>query len=213
MKKHNVIAYSLWGNNPKYTDGVIENLKLALTIYPEWNVILYVDDTVSVPFLKEVHQNYKIDIRQVLDKRGPLYGAYWRFLVNDDPCVEKYIIRDLDSRLNWRERAAVDEWMSTENQYHIMRDHPHHRFEIQAGMWGGTANLFNMTSLINSWKDYSSYCCDQYFLRQMVYPLVKNNCVVHDPYFEHKPFPPHQPINDGGSFVGQVYLNNIPQLT
>lgn len=212
MNKHNVIAFSLWGNNPKYTDGVVENLKLSSKIYPDWKVILYVNNTVSIDFLKKIHKNYEIDIRCVQDNRGPLYGAYWRFLVNDDPNIDKYLIRDLDSRINWREQAAVNEWLSTDNKYHIMRDHPHHRFEIQAGMWGGTANLFKMSSLMNQWNDYSSYCCDQYFLRQLVYPLIKNNCSVHDPFIENKPFPKHLPFEDGGTHVGQVYINNIPQI-
>eukprot|EP00804_Cyclotella_cryptica_P025471 CCRYP_011979-RB/>CCRYP_011979-RB protein AED:0.02 eAED:0.02 QI:717/1/1/1/1/1/2/1223/81 len=39
----------------------------------------------------------------------------WRFLVALDPEVNAYIIRDIDSRLNLREKAAVFEWLEGSN--------------------------------------------------------------------------------------------------
>ena len=37
-------------------------------------------------------------------KQQGIAGMFWRFLVADDPTVDRYIIRDSDSRLNARER-------------------------------------------------------------------------------------------------------------
>jgi hypothetical protein len=34
--------------------------------------------------------------------------------------------RDLDSPLTQRERAAVNEWLSSNLTFHSMRDHPYH---------------------------------------------------------------------------------------
>ena len=31
-----VIAFSLWGDNPKYTLGALQNLSLAKLVYPDW---------------------------------------------------------------------------------------------------------------------------------------------------------------------------------
>ena len=31
-----VINFSLWGDDPFYTIGAVENAKLALDIYPDW---------------------------------------------------------------------------------------------------------------------------------------------------------------------------------
>ena len=39
MKK--IISFCLWGDNPKYTIGAIENAKLAKTIYPDWTCRFY----------------------------------------------------------------------------------------------------------------------------------------------------------------------------
>ena len=36
-----------------------------------------------------------------------------------------------------RERDAVNEWLESNKTFHLMRDHPWHGSEINAGMWGG----------------------------------------------------------------------------
>jgi hypothetical protein len=46
---------------------------------------------------------------------------------------------------------------------------------------------------------------DQNFLREKIYPIVKNNSLVHDEFFEKKPFP--KPRIDR-TFVGQAFDNN-----
>jgi hypothetical protein len=59
---------------------------------------------------------------------------FWRFLVADDPTVDRYIIRDADSRLNMREKLAIDEWIASGKKIHILRDHPNHGdFPISGG--------------------------------------------------------------------------------
>ena len=60
----------------------------------------------------------------------------WRFFPTLDPQVDAYVSRDLDSRLNSREAAAVKEWFSTPHHFHFMRDHPAHTIEILGSGWG-----------------------------------------------------------------------------
>jgi hypothetical protein len=50
----------------------------------------------------------------------------WRFLVAADTDVERYVVRDIDSRLSLREQAAVDEWIESQKKSHVMRDHSSH---------------------------------------------------------------------------------------
>ena len=47
-----------------------------------------------------------------------------------------YVSRDLDSRLNSRERAAVEEWLQSDKDFHFMRDHPQHGTEVLGSAWG-----------------------------------------------------------------------------
>ena len=57
--------------------------------------------------------------------------------------------RDLDSRLNDREEAAVKEWLYGSRAFHFMRDHPFHGTPILDCGWG-----CKMTSYVRlQWKD------------------------------------------------------------
>lgn len=51
---------------------------------------------------------------------------FYRFLVASDTTVDRYIIRDVDSRLNARDRLAVEEWIKSKQSIHILRDHVNH---------------------------------------------------------------------------------------
>ena len=59
-----------------------------------------------------------------------------------DPNVKVWISRDCDSRLSWRERAAVDEWLETDKACHLMRDSHNHSYTMMAGMFGINNELF-----------------------------------------------------------------------
>lgn len=210
MQKNNVISFSLWGNKPKYLVGAIENCKLQPIIYPGWKMRFYVGKSVPMSFLKELHQSYKPEIFCVEDEntKGNFYGAFWRFWVNDDPNVDYYICRDSDSRLNWREKAAVDEWINSKKPFHIMRDHKNHTHIMQAGMWGGKTGCILDVKEKTLKEPTTYYHNDQIFLANHIYPKIKNDCIIHDPFYEKKPFPPHKPLLLNGSFVGQIYDEN-----
>ena len=46
---------------------------------------------------------------------------------------------------------------------------------------------------------------DQSFLQKVVYPMIKDNCVTHDEFFDKKPFPEKSPKRTNTYFVGQSY--------
>jgi hypothetical protein len=209
--KENVISFSLWGKDARYIDGALENISLASEMYPGWQVRIYVDNTVCTRALKEMH-TAGADMRLIRNSRGSFHGAFWRFLVNDDDTVDRFIIRDIDSRLNFREQVAVNEWIESDKSFHIMRDHVNHRYAIQAGMWGGKAGKVQIWPLVNQWSKFDYYSCDEHFLQNVFYAKIKDDVLVHDPYIENKPFPSHKPIYNNGTFVGQTFLKGVPQL-
>jgi hypothetical protein len=49
------------------------------------------------------------------------------------------------------------------------------------------------------------YHYDQIFLEKYIYPLIQDSVLVHDSFFEKKPFPT---ARRGLEFVGQVYDEN-----
>lgn len=201
---NNVISMSLWGKEEIHRFGALENCKLWKIIYPEWKLRFYIDDTIEQSFARELN-SHGAEVYKVTNVKGSFHGMFWRFWVNDDKTVNKYIIRDCDSRLNYRELSAVNEWIFQNKDFHIMRDYPTHTFPIMGGMWGGTAGKFNITKLINDWGIYDRYCIDQDFLSLVIYPMIKNNSTVHCTYIEKKPFPPHQKNLYNSTFVGQIF--------
>ena len=87
-----------------------------------------------------------------------------------------------------------------------MRDHPHHAIEILGGMWGCKNNILtDMVEMINSYKKGNFWQVDQNFLKEIIYPQIKNNVLIHDEFFEKNPFPT---ARNGLEFVGQVFDEN-----
>ena len=75
------------------------------------------------------------------------FGMFWRFLVMGDPTVNHFLVRDTDSLILPREVDAVQEWIQSPMQFHVMRDSPTHNTAIVAGLFGGR-NYDNLSALI-----------------------------------------------------------------
>lgn len=48
----------------------------------------------------------------------------WRFLCAQDASLVRFIVRDIDSTLTARDRAAVNSWIAEGKKFHVIRDHP-----------------------------------------------------------------------------------------
>ena len=134
-------------------------------------------------------------------------GMFWRFFAAADSDV--MISRDTDSRLGYREKAAVDEWLDSDADFHIMRDHPYHATAILGGMWGCRNGILkDIKNMIYNYdtREYNNkYQVDQNFLREIIYPKVFDKAIVHDEFFQHSLFPANAPQRTSTNFVGQVY--------
>ena len=133
MKK--IISFSLWGDNPTYTQGAIRNAELAKEIYPDWVCRYYIGRSTPQQTIDTLSSFDNTEVI-VMDVDGDWTGMFWRFYPAGEQDVDVVIIRDCDSRLNNREKEAVNEWLNSDKGFHIMRDHPYHKTEILGGMWG-----------------------------------------------------------------------------
>lgn len=202
MKK--VISFSLWGNNPKYCVGAVKNAELATKIYPDWTCRFYISKFVDEKIIKSL-SDLKSEI-VLKDGDGDWSSMFWRFEAGIDKNCEAVVFRDADSRLNLREKSAVDEWMASDKTFHIMRDHPAHRFPILGGMWGiKPNNKYDLENLLKNFKKENHYGIDYNFFISVLYPLIENDKIVHDEFFEKKSFPLKR---DGYQFVGEVFDEN-----
>lgn len=202
MKK--VVSFSLWGNLAKYNVGAVKNAALCREVYPGWTPRFYVGTTVPPATLRELRELGA----EVIEKcePGDWSGMFWRFEAASDPEVGVMISRDCDSRLNPREAAAVAEWLKSQSQFHIMRDHPAHCAPILGGLWGAKAPLLhNLSALIGAYAKGDFWQVDQNFLRQVIFPRVRKTAMVHDEFFCGTRFPTPRL---GHEFVGQVFDEN-----
>jgi len=208
-----IISFSLFGNTPKYLVGAIENTKLSKVIYPGWDCRFYVDDLVP----KEVIYDLQCLGANIIEmpRSDGFTGCFWRFIVADDIKYDYWIVRDVDSRLSYRERRAVDEWLISGYPFHLMHDHPCHIKPIMGCAIGGVCGAIEkMEEKVNSWKKKNAYCDDEEFLARIIYPLIKDKAIDHNSFASRydervRKFP--TPF-EAYRFVGERVLENeIPE--
>lgn len=210
----NIISYGLWGTQPIYLKGAVENAKAAKTIYPDWKCRFYIDKSVPADFCKEMHNRYGSEFFMIENPFGAWHGLFWRFYIADDPTVERFIVRDCDSRLSQREAAAVNEWIKSGLPFHCMKDHPWQSgVPILGGMWGAVHGCIpNMVGLISQWTREQAVMTkgpDQFFLRDVVWPMVQDKCIEHDeisiPQYRNQKAIPFPVPREGYRFVGERF--------
>jgi hypothetical protein len=212
-----VISFSLWGNKPEYTIGAIKNADLAATLFPDWTCVFYCFRSVPDDIIKELQSRPNVVVRWVdgdyntADSRG----MFHRFLPADEEGVEYMMSRDTDSRLSERERLAVDAWLASGADLHVMRDHPYHGVPILGGMWGVKGGkLKGIHKAMEEFTPTSAKGQDQAFLWSWVWEKVTSGTItvcVHDPIFQKTPFPSSATRGDSNGgvwFVGQIFDEN-----
>jgi hypothetical protein len=198
--ERNVIAYTLFGASPRYCEPAVLNTRLAQELFPHWRCRVYLDD--SVP--GAVRRRLEAGGAQVVDMSGARHAGVhplmWRFLVAADPEVERFLVRDADALLSEREQAAVNDWVASPYWFHHMRDYFTHTELLLAGLWGGCrGGLPDLEPLMRRWlarqKDVTRFA-DQIFLRETVWPTLRQSVLQHDDLFGFhgaSPFPAHPP--------------------
>ncbi len=183
-----VISFCLWGDEKKYTVGLIENLKLAGFFYPDFICYVYIHHrTATTKYLQEIqnsNQNVKIIIKNDENIR-PKRCMLWRIEPLIDKTVDVFISRDIDTRIFAREVFATRQWLSSNKILHIMRDHPQHYNLILGGMFGVRTETFknyDWIDLIESYyRIYGEEENDQHFLQKFLYNMTSvSDKMIHD---------------------------------
>jgi hypothetical protein len=214
----NYLSFSLWGDSPIYNVGAIKNAELWKTIYSDWQMVVYYDNTVPIETINKLNE---LGVLTINFTEKNIYGMFWRFFANDLENAQYCVFRDSDSRITIREKMAVDEWINSGKSIHVMRDHPAHRIPygndglgILGGMWGIKTGVIPLTEMIDKFtKDKNlEYGSDQTFLKT-IYSIFSDDKFTHDEFFENKPFPIKREfgrfvgdrIDENDNFVGEDY--------
>lgn len=204
----NVISFSLWGATPFYGYGAMINLVLSRTVYPAWRCRFYVDDTVPQPCIAFLRDN-GAELRNMADEY-PGVGLFQRFLVMNDPTVGRFLVRDCDARISEAEADLVRQWIDSGLPFHVARDHVMHNELMMGGMWAGRTDCgIDVVELMRRYfvaGPTAKYGHDQRMLGLMLWPLIRNHCLVHDKYYA-VPDVPTIRLQDPKSKVGAGYQN------
>jgi len=179
-----VISYSLYGSDLRFMVGAIKNAQLAQMFFPDFTVRYYIG--ASVPTWVRSTLDLFMDVEQVeVDMPENHLAKLWRFQAILDPEVDVVLSRDVDARLGLREAYAHKEFLESDFDFHIMRDHPTgHNYLISAGMFAvKTAKVAKHFEKMMTTQFFDLYTQDQVFLAEKIYPHIKDSCLVHDPYY------------------------------
>ena len=205
-KERNIIAYSLFGAQPRYCESAVMNARIAHELFPAWTCRVYLDNSVPA----HVKTRLRAAGAQVVDMDHHPYGGIpatlWRFLVMDDPQVDRFLVRDADALLSEREVSAVDAWIASGRLFHHIRDYFTHTELLLAGLWGGCTGVLppiapKMRAYTTAYRGATRFT-DQAFLREVLWPSVRENILNHDDLFGFhgaEPLPAHAPLRWEGS--------------
>lgn len=179
-----IISFCLWGASECYNYLMLENVLLAQRIYPGWVCYIFYNETCMPKIIDALQKQPNVRLIFMSDKTSKASNMFWRFI----PCFESdsiVLVRDCDSVLNERERAAVQEFEDSSCNFHIMRDSVYHKQKIMGGMWGCRNGV--LRPLYGQFHDFMNGVSfaddkrnlDQQWLDIYVYPLIQHTSMVH----------------------------------
>jgi hypothetical protein len=204
----NVFSFCLYGHNPKYTLGMIENVKIINDKFKDWKIYIYYNNVPeNILQQLELYNNVVLIISTYTNHKTMLD----RFKPLDNIDVDIMMVRDADSRIHDRDLWAIHQFINSTKKLHIIRDHRAHQRPIMGGIFGMKKGLinFNIEKTIKLFEPHHAdiYQVDQNFLAHFIYPIAikMNDYLLHG----HKiagneiltPFPFPVVNND---FCGQV---------
>jgi hypothetical protein len=179
----NVFSFCLYGAyNPRYYPGMTENIRLVLTYFPDWKVYVYIAPDVDADFVNTLRQYGNVVLRET-GVTGSINMIH-RFYAIDEPNVDLMMVRDADSRIHWKDRWAIRDFMAKSYYVaHTIRDNIVHNARMMGGLWG-----LRKSAGINVHQEYEAFCQnqkddgmghDQNFLSHGIYPKVLPRLLVH----------------------------------
>lgn len=180
----NVFSFCLYGpENPKYYRGLLENIFLVGKFFPDWKVYVYYAPDVTEPMIHHLEACTSVVLRPT-GQHGAINMIH-RFYAIDESDVDVMMVRDADSRIHWKDRWAIREFIKrSEFVAHTIRDNIEHTADMMGGLWGirKSAGLHIHTEYANYKEDAEKGFRnghDQNFLSDVIYPKVVSRMLVH----------------------------------
>lgn len=177
----NVFSFCIYNKyNDFYYEGLLENIIIIHKHFPGWDIFVYVGNDVPEWYVDQLKS--KGVIIRYTNEVGSINMIY-RFLAIEEPGVELMMVRDADSRVHWKDRWAIREFVKSPYIAHTIRDSPVHVIPMLGGLWGlKRSGGIPVYSCFQHYKDNQqdiSMGKDQTFLNLYIWYRVRNNLLVH----------------------------------
>jgi hypothetical protein len=178
-----IFSFCIYGSNPKYCKGLVENLKTIASDFPDFHTWIVAGNNVPQSYLHTYLTFPNVHLTHV-DLSGHQLMAH-RFFPIDDPTVDIMFVRDADSRIDHRDIWCIKQFMAS-NIHKIMtiRDHPHHVFPLMGGQWAmrkidglSIKRIYNRFTKIYE-NDINGFGADQDFLYFALYRKYRNSLFI-----------------------------------
>jgi len=173
-----LITYCLWGEDDRYLNGLKRNIETIKEKLPDYEIMVAVN-------LYSDFKNEDVFVYHAPQDYYDHYLMYCRFFPASWDWIDVVYSKDLDSPILDREIEAMKEFEKSNKKALIMRDHLKHTCRILGGMWGlKKGTIPNMCRLIHENKDKykNEWYCDQHFLEDIIYPLVRDKALIYDSF-------------------------------
>lgn len=199
----NLFSFSLYGSSPKYIIGAVQNAMDIQKLGSHYKSVFYCGKSIPESVFLDLESAGGL-VRRESENWHP-NGMFWRFQAQQEFFDFNVMFRDTDSRISARELIAIDEWLDSNKELHIMRDHPFHNAMILGGMWGAKAGCRTLSEFLSKSSDYGlNHGQDQIFLMNEIYPKFKDLSFVHDSFFKFESHSKNFPIKRlDTEFVGE----------
>ena len=188
------VAFGLYGppgdQGDRYWGGARRNMQLWSSVWPSnWVPVLFVPEGTNTSSLFGINGTTP----RVVAVSSHVFGSYklentamfYRFLAADLHDYDVFLVRDIDSRPLLRDRAAVEEFVSSTYCFHSLHDHPYHSVALLGGMWGAKRGTFArpMADMISRYflhyPPHAPKGIDQDFLYRVVFQQVRWRTLDH----------------------------------
>jgi hypothetical protein len=208
----NVFSFCVYGSEDRYCKGMIENIHIIQTLFPSFEIWIYYNDSLPSSYLS-MYISYS-NVKCIYSTKKGADLMMERLFAFDDASVDICFIRDADSRVFERDAWCIQSFLTSSYSSHIIRDFKNNLIQ------GGTLGLkkgcisYGIQSLYNAWLQLDDhyvsredYMSDQRFLKDILYPRVKDTSLIHSSFagFNDEIVYPIEFPRTSTNFVENVY--------
>jgi hypothetical protein len=172
------VIFALYGGSNQYLEKFVKNLPTYRQFFWDFDIVLFLEDSMMELDIPEFQE---FNVLIFPKKRNSISdGMFWRFepIISEDFNYDLCLIRDVDYLPSSYEFQFINEFISSDFKFQILRLHYDHMMPIMGGLFGIKSELFKeFRSAYDIWRSKNSmfnikYNDDQFFLAKYVYKEV-----------------------------------------